>query len=360
LAKLVDNGKKYRNKRAYKEITPSEDFYSLYNSQQIIDIANSLDKYHEVPSHYRYLGKGAVYWNAYLHKLYDAGSNNMLTTTLEMLRLDKGYFEALLSQYDHVNLVDIGVGNGLAAKDLLLYLRDTGKLKRYIGIDCSTGLLDITERNVTEWLSGTVHMEKHVCDITSERFTEILTSDSFNKDASATINIILFLGGTIGNFREPSQALKTIRDSMGKDDILITSDELDSENARKFVGFSVGTDKTVCLRNKLLLNLLSIEDSFFDMEQVFDERVKCRLTQARLKVELCINFEVGSFKKIVKLHKGEIIVLFRMWEWTSQELLSIYEKNGLSQVRTTRLHNPEYVLLVSKVSTDPINAPTET
>jgi uncharacterized SAM-dependent methyltransferase len=352
IEELVQKGKKYRNKRSYKEVSPTYPFYDLYSTNQIINIANSLEKYHEIPSQYRYLGRGAVYWNAHLHKFYQAPTTNMLTATIELLRLEKGYFDSLLEHHANVNLVDIGVGNGLAAKDLLEYLHGTGKLKRYIGIDCSENLLDITERNIAEWFKGAITTEKHVRDITCDSFAEILCSDSFGKDASETINIILFLGGTVGNFREPSQALRTIRDSMGKKDILITSDELDNENARSFFGSAnLESFKNVFHRNKLLLDLLSIDESSYEIEHVFDEQLKSHLVRARLNLEIGINFKVNDFDKRVELHKGDTILLFRMWEWTSHELTNLYEKNGFSQVRITKLHNQDFVLVVSQVNT---------
>ena len=350
LEELVHRGKKFRNRRTHKELAPSSNFYSLYGPKQVIDIANSLDKYREIPTHYRYFGEGATYWDAYLHKLYDAGISNILTATIELLRLDREYLDSLFDNYEYVNVVDVGVGNSLAAKELLQYLHDKGKLKRYIGIDSSKDLLDIAEQNIDNWFSNTIKIEKYVRDINYERFAEALAADSFGKDATATINVLLFLGATVGNFREPSQALQTIRESMGKDDILITSDKLDSENARRFFDFNIESDKTtLSLRNRFLLDLLAIEESFYDVEQFFDEQQKSRFIQVRLKVEVSIQFKVGSFQKKIELRRGESILLFRIWEWTDRELVNLYEKNKFSQLRVTKSRNQEYILIISKI-----------
>jgi uncharacterized SAM-dependent methyltransferase len=351
IEQLVQKGKKYRNKRSQKVVTPTPEFYSLYSHAQVIEMANYLDKYNEVPSHYRYFGRGALYWNAHLHKFYQATKTNMLTATIELLKLEKGYFDSILNNHDYVNIIDLGVGNGLAARELLGYLKTTGKLKKYIGIDASEDLLKITERNVAEWFNNEVLTEMHILDISHERFGELL-SESYGSDASSTLNIVLFLGGTIGNFREPFTSLQAIRESLGKDDILITSDEFDNENARKFFGSAnLETFSNVSLRNQLLLELLGLDETMYEMEHVFDEKIKSHLVRARLKTEIIINIRSLNYQKQIRFDKGEHILVFRMWEWTNNELVELYEKAGLTQLRMTKLPNNEYVLLVSQVNT---------
>jgi uncharacterized SAM-dependent methyltransferase len=351
IEQLVQKGKKYRNKRSQKTALPTPEFYRLYAHEQIVEIAHNIDKHREIPSHYRYFGRGSIYWNAHLHKFYQANTANMLTASIELLKLEKGYFDSLLQHFDNVNLVDLGVGNGLAVKDLLGYLHEKKKLKKYIGIDASKELLAITARNIRTWFDDSIHVETHVRDISHERFLDLLT-DTYKDDASRTINIILCLGGTLGNFRVPSDSLRAIRESMSKDDILITSDELDSDSARRFFGSAnLESFRNVFLRNKLLLSLLGMEDEYYDMEHTFDKKTRSHLVIARMKSDVVIQIESEIYKKQIKLQKGEQILVFRMWEWTSNELTDLFKTSGFSQLRMTKLPHNEYVLLVSQVHT---------
>ncbi|HEX9153486.1 MAG TPA: L-histidine N(alpha)-methyltransferase [Candidatus Saccharimonadales bacterium] len=353
IEELVQKGKKYKNKRNHKDIKPSAEFYKTYSPGQVIDIASNLDKYREIPSCYRYVGKSANLWDNHLHRLHQTGTSNMLTATIELLGLERGYFDALLKGHEYVNLIDLGVGNGLAAKDILEYLHSTGKLNRYIGIDSSRELLDITEHNINSWFNSAISVEKYCKDITHERFTEIAQSNSLGENTTDNINIILFLGGTIGNFREPSQALKTIRDSMGKDDVLITSYEFDSQNARSRFGTNnTESFSTIMQRNTFLMGQLGFSEDCYDIEWTFDNSIKSYLVQARLKQEITIVFDIGVFKKTLNFQRGDTIQLLRMRKWTDNELMDLYEKNGLSQLRTTKLRDQEFVLLVSQVNTE--------
>ncbi|MET1033249.1 MAG: L-histidine N(alpha)-methyltransferase [Candidatus Saccharimonadales bacterium] len=349
---LVERGKKYRNQRNHISLSPSKIFYSLFDAKQIIDIANSLEKYHEFPQQYRYLGEGATYWDSYLHKLYNAGRNNLLTKTLELLNLDRDYLDATVAEYESINVVDLGAGNGLSARVLIENMRKSGKLKRYIGIDISQSLLDITEHNMINWFSGKVKVEKYTRDFSHEQFADIIHNTPPNVEPIKTINIILFLGGIVGNFRRTSQVLDTIRESMGKNDILLTSLKLDSENTRRFFDFNIESDKTpLSHRNKLPLDYLSIPETSYEVEQFFDEKQQSRFIQVRLKIDISLDFKLPNFRKTVELRKGDTIMLFRSREFNDRELLELYDNNGFSRLRTTLSHNQEYTLTISKVRT---------
>jgi len=62
----------------------------------------------------------------------------------------------------------------------------------------------------------------------------LLVGESFGEDAGSTANLVLFLGGTLSNFRDPSHVLSTIHNSMGKNDLLFFTKKLDTERARRF------------------------------------------------------------------------------------------------------------------------------
>jgi uncharacterized SAM-dependent methyltransferase len=346
LEELVQRGKRFRNKRSHRSLTPKPEFYKIYTSSQVIDIINQLDKYHEYPLHYRYFDQGGRYWDAYLRKLYDTPRENFLTTTIELLELDRAYLNDLIKGHHSMNLIDLGVGNGLAAKSLISYLLSRGKLGKYIGIDTSPYLLDVTKQNLRRWFKKDLDIELCLKDLNFERFTEF----AVQHHSEDLFNLVLFLGGTIGNFREPIQALHTIRDSMGKGDVLVCSDKLDTAGARRFFDFNIKTDLTeLSLHNRFVLELLSIDSSLYEVEQFYDENNNCRIIQVRLKVAISIRFETGSFRKTVNIDKGETIMLFRKWHFTAQETMDLFSEAGFEVLRFSRSSNEEYILVTARV-----------
>jgi uncharacterized SAM-dependent methyltransferase len=350
LEKLVESGRKYRNGRTYKEVSPVDAFYKLYTQKQVIDIAHNLEKYSEYPLHYRYDGAAATYWSTYLQRLYDSDRSNYLTATIDLLQTNRSYLDSLLVQYQQVDVVDIGVGNGLAVKGLLSHLVEKGMLRKYIGIDISKDLLDLTTHNLRAWFGSSLQIETHVRDITNERFFEQLATDS---SGGSCVNLVLFLGGAVTNFKEPDTALKTIRDSMGKNDLLISTIKLDQQKTQRFFDFNIASDKAILpMQSKMALDLLSIRPEFYGVEQFFDKQHKSRFVQARLRSAISIRFDIGDFKKTVTFQKGEAIILVRVWHFTTSEIALVYQDSGFYQLQTTSTQDKEYLMIVSTVDTE--------
>jgi uncharacterized SAM-dependent methyltransferase len=349
---MVEKGRKYRNTRAFKAVTPGKQFYDLFSESQIIDIISNIDIYREIPNGYTYFGVGAEYWDKYAARLFSEDENNTLTSNIEMVRFNLDAINTMMAEFSKINVIDVGIGNALPAKELLESLHKKGKLNRYIGVDISDDMLDIAESHVNEWFGGTVQFERYVRDINYERFGDILVGDSFGREAESTANIFLFFGATILNFREPDQVLHTIRNSMGKNDLLITFLKLDTLQARRFFDFNVKSDKTILsIQDKFILDLMDIDHAYYDVEQFYDTQRRSRIIQARLKVALNITFTVGGQPKTVELHKGEVILLWRAWHFNDYEIVDKFDKNNFSLLQATKSKSEEYLLLINRLKT---------
>lgn len=347
IEELVERGRKYRNSRSHVSLSPTEEFYTLFDQKQIAHIATELEKHREFPQQYRYFGEGAKYWDAYLHKLH-ATRNNNLRNTIDIINLDIPYINWLINAYTKVNVVDLGVGNGLAAKELLTHLIGCKKLQQYIGIDASPDQLKITESNLRRWFGGEIQIQTHIKDLNFEQFGDLIVGDSNNQYKEA--NILLFTGGILGNFRNPGQALTTIRESMGKDDLLISSLKLDGDHTRRFFDFNIQSDKTsLSLRNRLPLDYLSIKEEYYEVEQLFDEKENSRFIRVRLKLDISLEIKTANFRRIVEFHKGDTLLLFRSREYNNNQLVNLYDTQGLHQVHTTISPGLDYVVMMSKV-----------
>lgn len=350
LEKLASEGRKYRNRRSHQNIKVRPELYEIYTEEEIVDIVNNLEKYKEIPCHYRYRGEAAHYWSDYLTKLSKSDRPNMLNTSHHLIDEVIDHLKKHAAVYDHINIVDIGVGNGMAARTIVKELHSTGKLASYIGIDNSTELLDLAEQNIQEWTNNKLIVTKLKRDLRHQGFAKELAHASFTHDDTKNLNIILFLGGTIGNFREPSHALKTIRESIHLHDILITTDKLDSTNARRFFDFNTPEDiAELALYNRFILELLGIERSMYKVEQYFDANEHARRIQIKLKVSLTLEFKINGFIRKIELDKNDTLLLLRLWEWSSTQLSHLYTRSGFKQLRTILSDNEEYILLVSKI-----------
>lgn len=348
---LVKANRKYRNTLALKLISPTPAFYRTFTKKQIYEIVRSLEAHHEIPRQYNYFDGGAIEWDAYAQRLAGEHTPNLLNCTVGLLSDNQSYLDQLLSKYKHVNVIDVGPGNALPVKDFLNHLLQRKKLNRYVALDISSEMLQIAEQNIKEWFDERVQFEAHEIDITYERFGDILARDYSTKDAKDTCNLILFLGGTADNFRNPDAAFWTIHESMNADDVLVYTDKLETEDMRpQWFDYNVKPGKlSLAPMHRLVFDMLSIDDSLYDVEIGFDRRLGQHYTRARFKVALSLRFEFGNGERILTLEKGDAILLWRSWQITAQNFLKQFERNEFYVSHTSQTADHQYLMVISQI-----------
>lgn len=346
---LVKKGKKYKNTLGHKVITPTSNFYKVFNHKEIFDIISNIDTYREIPLQYSYYNGGAKDWDLYTKKLAREEKPNLLTNTTALLDSNSAYFDSLVSDFFRVNLIDIGVGNGQPAKSLLRHFLTSKKLSRYIGIDISQDMLDIATENLRRWFGDKAPIETHVKDINYERFVDLLAPDSFSDDNAAT-NIVLFLGSTLPNFRDPSHLLHTIHESMGRNDLLIVSMKPDTKASRLYFDFG-GSDERIRLstQDRLVPELLNLDEGLYEVEQFFDKDKMERRIQIRLTVALTIEFMLEGSQRSIHFNKDESILLWRHKQMSDLETVQLFDENGFELLEAAKSKDRECLLLVLKI-----------
>ncbi|HWZ66002.1 MAG TPA: L-histidine N(alpha)-methyltransferase [Patescibacteria group bacterium] len=349
IERLIGQRKKYINARALKAVTPSPEFYKLFTAYQIMDIASNISIHGEIPHGYSYVGGGAADWDRYTTKLLSSKSPNLLTSTIDLLEQNQRTIDQLIEPHKKVNVIDLGTGNCLPARQLLSRLKSKGQLHRYIGIDISQDMLDIAKRNIDEWFGGQIKFEGHVRNISHDRFNDLLTEDYFDGD-DTPINLILLFGGTLSNLRSPDQTLQVIQQSMSPGDLLIYDMKLDCGKARLYFDF-VEEQSTHVLskQEKLIPDLLGIDDSLYEVEQFYDKDKCARFIRLRLKVMLSISFKFGTHKKVIDLDKGDTILLWRSWHQSAFDIVAQFERSGFELRSASISKDREYILTISEI-----------
>jgi len=353
IEELVEGRKKYRNTRGIKTISPKPEFYQLYTPEQIFDITSSLDICREIPHKYAYFDGGAEHWATYAERLASEEVSNFLTSAIEQLRTNQDYLDHLTRRYQHLNIVDIGPGNVLPVKALLQHFLEQSKLERYVAVDISPAMIKIAERNFRKWFGSTVEFDAHEADIDHDRLTSVLSEYALGKNANSTANILFALGGTLANLRSPDGAFKIIHDSMNRNDLFIYNLKLDSDIARRYFDFA--TDSSVPalnIKSKMILDLLNIDESFYDVEVGYDPVLRQRYTRIRLKVELTIQFNFEKGERILEFNKNESISVWRYWHQDVQEVLGQLYRNDFDVLQSSLTEDKEYLLTISRVKSE--------
>lgn len=345
IEKLVERGKKYKNTRGIKRLSPKGSFYELYSPKQILDIISSLTIHGETPLQYTYVDGGAEDWDTYAHRLLDEQTPNVLNRSIDLLEITKDSIDRLLQDYDKVNVVDLGPGNGLPIRPTLERLLKQGRLNRYIPVDISQDMLSILEKNIREWFGDSVEFEPHLRDISYERFNDFPANDFTDRK---TVNVVFFMGGTLANFRSPSQVLQVINNSLGLNDVFVYSGYLDTPKTRRYFDYYT-EDRKVPVQDGLILDFLNIDESLYEVKQIFDEKKRARSISIRPRVDLSIKFNLANGTRTVELRKDEPILIWRHWHKTMVETINLFDENDFDLKQVTKSLDQNYLLLVSKI-----------
>lgn len=350
LDQLVQKGKKYKNTRSFRVVSPKKEFYKLYRQTQILEIISNLSIHHEIPTQYSYVDGGAKHWDQYATRLNSTESSNILTSTIELLNETAATIDHFTENNSKVNVIDLGPGNGLPIRPTLERLLKQDKLKRYIAIDGSKDILKIVEQNVKTWFGDKVHFEGYARDFSFERFDDLLADEYIGENADVPANLVFLLGGTLSNFRAPSQTLQTINSSLGLDDLLLYSGYLDTPTTRRYFDFNASPSNQK-LRSELILSILGVDESLYELEQTFDQEKHARLGSFRPKVDLTVKFELPHGVRYVELRKNESVLLWRHWHHTISTMVDQFNQNGFDLVQATKSRSQEYVLVTSRLKT---------
>lgn len=352
IERMVEDRKKYRPHRAVKVVTPKPEFYRLFNQAQVYDIVRNLEIYKEIPHQYSYFNGGAKHFADYANRMAEEDNPNTLNSTIKLLEKNQSYIDNLLDKYKRVNIVDIGVGNAIPVRQAIAHLVSVDKMGRYIGLDISSEMLDIARNNLEEWFGDSFEIENYELDINRERFSNILAEEYISENAQSTVNIIFFLGGTLSNFRSPASIFRSIQDSMGLNDILIHSQKLDSASSRRYFDFNSGNETeelTLAPIHKFIVQLLNIDDSFYDIEMGYDDEQSERYIKIKLNIALSIEFIFEQGARTVSFNKGDSILLWRARQSSAMDIVNEMYSTGFYPLQTSQTDDQEYLLTISRI-----------
>jgi hypothetical protein len=132
--------------------------------------------------------------------------------------------------------------------------------------------------------------------------------------------------------------------------LLVHNLKLDSEAARRYFDFSIGKKlPPLDAKAKMIVDLLNMDESFYDVEMGFDGQRRERYIRIRLKIALTVKFTFDKGDRIIEFNKNDIILLWRYWHQTAHEVIRQLDENDFYTLQTSQTEDQEYMLTVSRV-----------
>lgn len=349
---LVQQNRKYRNTNAVKTVLPSPDLFRIFTNLQIHEIIRNLELHYEVPRQFGYFGEAADEWDEYINKQMAAEAPSVVRRGVELVEANLGYIDRRTANYKKVNIIDIGVGNGIPAKGMVDYFKKQGRLGRYVALDFSEDMIAITKRNMKVWFGNDFKFEGYQIDMAHQRFTEILMKG----DEPGSINLVLILGATPNNLRVPKDAFRNIRESMNSHDLLLYTDRVETtiEPPEWFRhSYEEAPKKFELLgRHRFVLERLGITESLYNARVGFDSNGRRKYACAKLRFALNLKFYIDGKEKVIQFEKGDEILVWQCWRWTYRNVIDIFEDCGLYVAHLSQTQD-RYVIVVGELNRDP-------
>jgi L-histidine N-alpha-methyltransferase len=304
----------------------------MFTKRQEAELVTAIQGRGEIPLKFAYLGEGAQNWDKIARQRSEGDGINSAEGTLLKKRLND--FISTIDKKHNINLIDIGCGNGMPILPILERLKEEGVSFTYVPMDISQEMLDLAIETVKKHFPDTVSKPFQM-DFELGQFSDLMYD--LKKDSS--INLMLFLGSTLGNHSDLSRVLTNFRDSMTSKDYLIVGVELtnlakvhnllphyDNEYAKPFATF--------------VLHQLGVKEEEYTYDVSWND--KSNQVEIRALLNQPVKIEIADEK--FSLQKNESILLARSIKFTEYTITKLFSDVGFRTELLTTSEDRGYLL----------------
>jgi uncharacterized SAM-dependent methyltransferase len=329
-------------------VKPNNDFYLPFSEAEIANIIHALETRREIPLKYSYKGRGAKIWDDYYLKYIVTRWYRKSNLENSFLKANFNYIDGTYQGCEKVNIIDVGCGNSQPIKELITKLRQTGKIHKYLALDISDNLLQISQKNFSKWFPQIDYINSSI-DIENSSMNQELLQQLNSSENSNTANIFLHLGVTIGNHHNRIQVFKNLQESMQEKDLLIFTNEIGSNS--QWDGFARGAYKYQAEQiYKWIKEKIGILSQDCELIRKYDLETDSVVANIKFKRHYTINFNRKQTNQKINLLAGEEITIWRHHKCQMSELTQEMEQAGLKLVHYTTNQYQSHVMVICQAS----------
>ncbi|HSX18428.1 MAG TPA: L-histidine N(alpha)-methyltransferase [Candidatus Saccharimonadales bacterium] len=298
---------------------------SVLSRRQEAEFITAIQGRGEVPLKFAYLGEGAQNWDRIARERSEGEGINSAEAALLQKRVDD--FLSTLEPDSGINVIDIGCGNGLPVLPILDRLAASKIAFTYVPLDISKEMLDLATQTINSRYPQ-VECRPTEMDFELGQFSDL----TYQIKEKMPVNLLLFLGSTLGNHSDLNRVLSNFRDSMTSKDFLILGVEL-TNLAKVDKLFPHYENEGVQTLVTYALNYLKIPQTTFSYKVSWNEKYSQIEMRAVFNQEVPVEFADEKFS----LSKGENLLLGRSIKFTEYSVTKLLSDVGF---RTELLTTP--------------------
>ncbi len=288
----------------------------ILSEQQEAEFFTSISGKGEVPLKFDYITpEGSQGWIDTVNTERAIKSDTVASSEYTLLEENSLFFFSKFGEAKGVNIIDLGCGDGTAAVPIIERALKEKKKVRYVPVDISKGLLDAASKTVEQKFLK-IEIKKVLLDFDLGGFPQL----NAELRANGYVNLMCFLGSTLGNFSNTERLLSNFRDSMSSKDYLIIGIQLANLlKIEKMLEFY--RSEPVRKLTFSLLKAYGVTREIGKFDLTFNEK----LSQVESRFTLNKEYKLKIGNEMVSLEKGEALLLFRsikFGQWNLQKLMS--------------------------------------
>jgi uncharacterized SAM-dependent methyltransferase len=339
IQRLVEKGKKHIGRSDRIFINPSSDILKVFSENQLSELYANLSSKYEIPYKFSYLGTGADLWDShYKLSLEDEDARRNQEYKLIIENIESLIFK--LRGFKIINIFDIGCGNGYPASVIIEKLILAGFEITYSAIDISGEMIKIAKNYLLD-KHANLKFSGHILDIDQVNISNLLLDSKKDK---TTTNLILYLGGTLGNQTDTSRVFGNLRDSMSLDDLLLFGNSISEENNKNP---ALKIDEYHYKRTTWILDILGLSqmypESVLNTYDVIKREYKRKIPILK---NITINFELKNTIHTIDFNEYDEILVYRYKEFKEPELIQEVVETGFMIEQFVTNRNSTYALML--------------
>ncbi|MCC5609316.1 L-histidine N(alpha)-methyltransferase [Nostoc sp. CHAB 5834] len=329
---------------------PSSEFYSIFSEEEVLGIIDALEVRREIPLKYSYKGRGAKIWDNFYRKYVIPTWYRTSNVEIELLKENFKYLNDNIQNGKKLNIVDVGAGNSYPVKNFIKKLNQQGKVNKYIALDISEELLNVSKKNFTKWFP-LVEFISSTIDIENNCVPKILFQNKASLEVDDTAKIFFHLGVTIGNHQNRDQVLKNFRDSMGKNDFLVFTNETGT-NSKWDGNVRGGCKYHVEEIYGWVKSKIGIKSEDCELIRKYDLKTDSIVANMKLHHNYTINFSRMGIDKKIEISEGEEITIWRHHKYEIPKLLQELERSGLQLIHYSIDKYKSHIMVICKIASN--------
>ncbi|MBD2362085.1 L-histidine N(alpha)-methyltransferase [Anabaena minutissima FACHB-250] len=329
---------------------PISEFYTLFSEAEILEIIDALEVRQEIPLKYAYKGRGAKIWDDFYLKYIIPTWYRTSNVEIDLLKENFAYINSHALSAERINIIDVGSGNSYPVKDFISRLNKLNRINKYVALDVSDELLKVSRKNFQKWFP-LIEFVSQAIDIENNCISPDLMNNQTEVENGTTANVILHLGVTIGNHQNRIQVFKNLKDSMGKNDFLVFTNEIGSNSTwdEKARG---GCDYHAREIYEWIKNNMGIRDEDCELIRRYDLAIDSVVANMKFRQNYTINFNYQGIDKNVSFSEGEEITIWRHHKHEISELMQEIEQAGLKLSHYTTNKYSSHIMAICQVASN--------